>query len=187
MGLRESDAARGACANWRASFLNVQGCARKLRMSDEKTNLSGPDLAKGIALSWLADGSMLLGHVQGEPVLLARHGDELFAIGAVCTHYGAPLEQGLLIEDTVRCPWHHACFSARTGEALRAPALDPVSCWRVERAGDTVFVREKLSAPAPQASSEARRQWPESVVLIGGGAAGLAAAEMLRRLGYDRS
>ena len=101
-------------------------------MSDEETKLSGPDLAKGIALSAVADGTMLLGHVHGESVLLVRRGDELFAIGNVCTHYGAPLNEGLLVEDTVRCPWHHACFSLRSGEARRAPALNPVSCWRVE-------------------------------------------------------
>ena len=150
-------------------------------MSEEKTPLSGPDLAKGTALSGLADGSMLLGHVQDEPVLLARHGSELFAIGAVCTHYGAPLEQGLLIEDAVRCPWHHACFSARTGEALRAPALDPVSCWRVEQRNGTVYVREKIEraqTPPPQGAA------PESIVIVGGGAAGNAAAETLRREGY---
>lgn len=150
-------------------------------MSDENTPLSGPDFAKGTALSGLADGSMLLGHVQGEPVLLARHGGELFAIGAVCTHYGAPLEQGLLIEETVRCPWHHACFSARTGEALRAPALDPVSCWRVEQRNGTVYVREKIERaqpPRPQGAA------PKSIVIVGGGAAGNAAAETLRREGY---
>jgi len=95
--------------------------------------LSGPDLTKGVALSSVADGAMLLGHAHGEPVLLARHGDALFAIGAVCTHYGAPLADGLLVDETVRCPWHHACFSLRTGEALRPPALDPVSCWQVEQ------------------------------------------------------
>ncbi len=105
-------------------------------MSEETAKLSGPDLTQGVELSTVPDGTMLLGHARGEPVLLARRGDELFAIGAVCTHYGAPLEQGLLVGDTVRCPWHHACFSLRTGEALRAPALDPVSRWRVEEVRD---------------------------------------------------
>ena len=104
-------------------------------MSETKTKLSGPDLAGGVALAAIADGALLLGHAHGEPVLLARRGDELFAIGNVCTHYDAPLNEGLLVDDTVRCPWHHACFSLRTGEALRAPALDPVPCWRVEQQG----------------------------------------------------
>ena len=51
--------------------------------------LSGPDLTEGIAVSALAAGSMLPGHARGEPVLLARRGDEFFAIGGACTHYGA--------------------------------------------------------------------------------------------------
>ena len=84
----------------------------------------GPDLAAGIPLSDLAGKDMLLGHVQGEAVLLARRGSELMAIDAFCTHYGGPLAEGLLVGDTVRCPWHHACFSLRSGEALRAPALN---------------------------------------------------------------
>ena len=73
-------------------------------MAEEKPKLSGPDLTLGVELSTLPDGTMLLGHARGEPVLLARRGDEVFAIGAVCTHYGAPLETGLLVGDTVRCP-----------------------------------------------------------------------------------
>ncbi len=152
-------------------------------MSEADTKLNGPDLAKGIALSAVADGAMLLGHAHGEPVLLTRRGDELFAIGNVCTHYGAPLNEGLLVDDTVRCPWHHACFSLRTGEALRAPALNPVPKWRVEQKDGTVCVREKLEtakhhAPSPEA------RIPGSVVIIGGGAAGNAAAETLRHEGY---
>jgi apoptosis-inducing factor 3 len=152
-------------------------------MSDETAKLSGPDLGEGIALAAIGEGAMLLGHAQGEPVLLARRGAELFAIGAVCTHYGAPLEQGLLVDDTVRCPWHHACFSLRSGEALRAPALNPVSCWRVEQEGGKAFVRQKIEArkpPRPTAAGAA----DQSIVIVGGGAAGNAAAETLRREGH---
>jgi len=152
-------------------------------MSEEKTKLSGPDLTQGVELSTILDGTMLLGHAQGEPVLLARRGDEVFAIGAICTHYGAPLEQGLLDGETVRCPWHHACFSLRTGEALRAPALDSVSHWRVEKSGGTVYVREKL-AFVSRPSQPLAAGIPATVVIVGGGAAGNAAAEMLRREGY---
>ena len=93
----------------------------------------GPDFAAaGIALTDLAEGEMVRGHANREPVLMIRRGDDIVAVGAVCTHYGGPLAQGLLAGDTVRCPWHHACFSIRTGEALRAPALDPLPLWTVE-------------------------------------------------------
>jgi NADPH-dependent 2,4-dienoyl-CoA reductase/sulfur reductase-like enzyme/nitrite reductase/ring-hydroxylating ferredoxin subunit len=126
---------------------------------------------------------MLIGHANGEPVLVARRGHELFAIGAFCTHYGASLGDGLLVDDTVRCPWHHACFSLRTGEALCAPALDPVACWRVELHNGNAYVGEKLErAKSPPRSAVATKSG--SIVIVGGGAAGNAAAEMLRREGY---
>src|SRR6185295_11938824 len=139
-------------------------------MSDAKTKLEGPDLSQGVALSSLTEGAILLGHTQGEPLILVRRGDELFAIGAVCTHYSGPLAEGLLVDDTVRCPWHHACFSLRTGEALRAPALNPVSCWRVDQRDGKAFVREKLANASRQTPS-ATSTMPGSIVIIGGGAA----------------
>ncbi len=142
------------------------------------------DLSKGIAASALTDGGMILGRVGDEEVVLARSGSELFAIRAHCAHYRGPLVKGLVVGDTVRCPWHHACFSLRTGEALRAPALDPIACWRVEQEGDQIFVREKLPA-RPTPASMSARPLPASIVIVGGGAAGVAAAEMLRRQGYD--
>ena len=152
-------------------------------MNDTTKTLSGPDLTQGVALSKVADGAMLLGHAHGEPALLVRRGDELFAIGAMCTHYGAPLADGLLVDDTVRCPWHHACFSLRTGEAIRAPALDPVSCWHVEQRDGSAYVREKPER-IRQPSAPAAAGRPGAVVIMGGGAAGNAAAEMLRREGH---
>ena len=151
-------------------------------MSEAKQT-AGPDLTTGVAVAGVAPGGMLLGSVADEAVLLARAGDEWFAVGAHCTHYHGPLAEGLVVDDTVRCPLHHACFSLRTGEALRAPALDPIACWRVERLGDRVFVREKLSGPPPSRASFTGA--PPSIVIVGGGAAGLAAADMLRREGYE--
>ena len=149
-------------------------------------NTAKPDFRSGFPLKRLADGGMVFGHVDGEEAILARRGDAVFAVGAHCTHYHAPLAEGLIDGDTVRCPWHHACFSLRTGEALRGPALDPIACWQVEQVGDTVFVRDKLPEPGPatRQSSGTSRQGPASVVIVGGGAAGLAAADMLRREGY---
>lgn len=89
----------------------------------------------------------------------------------------------MLVDDTVRCPWHHACFSLRTGEAVRAPALDAVSCWGVEQRDGKVYVGDKLEPRGPQPPS-AVSALPQSVVIVGGGAAANAAAEMLRREGY---
>jgi len=147
-------------------------------MSSEK-----PDFKLGVRLATIPEGRGLLGTVGEEEVLLVRRGAQLFAVGARCTHYHGPLAEGLVIGDEVRCPWHHACFSLRTGEALRAPAFDPVPCWRVEQAGEKVFVKEKLQPAGSDPLSQSTP--PSSIVIIGGGAAGLAAADMLRRKGYS--
>lgn len=151
-------------------------------MSEDHTEVEGPDFTQGVPRATIQDGTMLLGHVGDEPVLLVGRGDALFAIGASCSHYGAPLGEGLLVGETVRCPWHHACFSLRTGEVLRAPALDALPCFRVEEADGTVRVREKLEQNAPLPRVKANP--PDSVVIVGGGAAGYAAAATLRSEGY---
>jgi NADPH-dependent 2,4-dienoyl-CoA reductase/sulfur reductase-like enzyme/nitrite reductase/ring-hydroxylating ferredoxin subunit len=151
-------------------------------MSSGDQKVSGPDLAQGVESAQLVDGAMLVGHAHGEAVLVARRGAEVFAIGATCTHYAGPLGDGLMVGDTVRCPWHHACFSLRTGEAVRAPALSPVACFSVEERNGRLYV---LGKRAPDARTAlASTSLPESIVIVGAGAAGNAAAEMLRRQGY---
>ncbi len=153
-------------------------------MGTSTETLSGPDLTRGVSVSAVADGGMVLGHAHGKPVVLVRQGDEMFAVGAVCTHYGGPLSDGLVAGDTIRCPWHHACFSLRTGEPLRAPALKPIACWQVEVRDGHAYVG-KPAKRGPRLSRQASGSPPESIVILGGGGAGNAAAEMLRRDGYD--
>src|SRR5512133_4001637 len=150
-------------------------------MAEASSELEGPDFEKGYETENVPDGEMLLGHAFGEPVLVARHGEELFSIGATCTHYGGPLAKGLMVDCTVRCPWHHARFDLRTGEAIAAPALNNVTRYKFDKRGQQFIVTGKVDEkPVRKPKSS-----PASVVIIGAGAAGGAAAEMLRREGYN--
>jgi len=156
-------------------------------MAQDHTELSGPDLTQGFALSELADGAILVGHAGGEQVLLVRRGTEIFAVGTQCTHYHGPLADGLVVDDTVRCPWHHACFDLRSGEAVRAPALDPIACWSVKQHDGKVFVGGKRARAETASRDTVSDTVPDKIVIVGGGAAGFAAAERLRREKYQGS
>lgn len=153
----------------------------------------GPDFAKaGIASTEVAEGAIVAGQAHGEPVLLVRRGDQCFAVGASCTHYGAPLADGIVEGNTLRCPWHHARFDLTTGEAVGPPALGAIACYQVERRGERLYVLGKnpeSKAPGGNPRRAAARPSPSgaprSIAIVGGGPAGAAAAEMLRREGYD--
>ena len=154
-------------------------------MSGHDAQASGPDFKQGVPLSDLPDGKLVTGHAAGEAVLVVRHGGKVSAMAGQCTHYSAPLADGIVVGDTVRCPWHHSRFSLSTGEAVCPPALNPVDRWQVEMRDGKVYLTGK--APRASRSKLSGRGLPGRVVIVGAGAAGNAAAEMLRREGFEGS
>jgi len=149
-------------------------------MGSQNTELTGPDLAEGIELADLTEGKPLLAHARGEALVVVKRGDDVHVVGATCTHYSGPLAEGLVVEGTIRCPWHHACFSLETGEAIGGPALSPLPCYSIVRRGTRVSIGEKQEPPQRKLDGAL----PSSIVVLGAGAAGAAAVEALRREGY---
>ena len=138
-----------------------------------------PDFARGIPSGELVEGGMIEGTLGEDKVLLLRRDGVVTAIGARCTHLGAPLAKGIITEGEIRCPWHHARFSLETGEAVGAPAFDPLPCYRAEERDGRITVTGRREAAAKPVAKT-----PGKVVIIGGGAGGHACAEWLARAGH---
>ncbi len=139
--------------------------------------LTGPDLKVGVADSELREGAPLLGHVDGQAVVLVRDAGVIHAVGATCSHYGGPLAEGTVFGGAIHCPWHHACFDLKTGRA-HGPALSPIACFDVALEGGKLRVGAKRTAPTVE------QAMPKAIVIVGGGAAGVACAEALRAEGH---
>ncbi|WP_237477524.1 FAD-dependent oxidoreductase [Lichenibacterium dinghuense] len=136
-----------------------------------------PDLLAGVALGDIPDSGLLAGTVGEHDAVLVRAGDGFRAVGAKCTHLGAPMAKGLLVGGELRCPWHHACFDVSTGRAAKAPAFDPLPVWpvAVEDGRARVTQAEPVHPPRePIALAEG------PFVIVGGGAAGYSAAVALK-------
>jgi len=141
------------------------------------------DLANGIASTDLEEGRILAGVVDGRDVVLVRHRGRVCALAGICTHLKAPLADGIVADGTLRCPWHHARFDVETGEAVGAPAFAPLDRFAVvEEQG-----RVRVEGPAPRVEAAPAKTGRRigRVVIIGGGGAGHACAEMLARYGAD--
>jgi len=123
-------------------------------MSEEKRP-GGPDLTQDVRPAEFTEGK-LFGHVADESASGAgRLGDTR---NSYCSRYHGSLADGPVVDDTIRRPWHHACFSLRKGQGLRTT-----------QAGN------------------AKRRWLRAadargkIVIVGGGAAGFAAAAARER------
>jgi apoptosis-inducing factor 3 len=124
---------------------------------------------------------------EDKEILIVNLNDELYAVGAHCTHYGAPLAKGILNGNTIICPWHHACFNAKNGDLKEPPALDSLPGFEVIIENDRVIVKvpEELPSNKTPKMEKKNDDAEENYVIIGGGAAGYAAAQAMREANYQ--
>jgi apoptosis-inducing factor 3 len=140
---------------------------------------------KACRVGELGDGEMREVGEGERTVLLARHEGRHYALSPHCTHYGAPLVDGVLSDGRIICPWHHACFDATSGAMIEPPALDSLAAFPVRVDGDEVIVElpeeipDRVAPSAPATAPDDER----TIVIVGGGAAGYMAAQTLRECG----
>ncbi len=119
--------------------------------------------------------------------LLCRINDEFFAVGASCTHYGAPLEEGVLKGDTIICPWHHACFNAKNGDLLEPPAMDALPVFELKIDGESIQINvpdEIESSRLPGMVKKDSSTDNRTFVILGAGASAYSAAQSMRENGF---
>lgn len=158
----------------------------KMAQEYKLKGLSGLDLKPGEKREVEVEG------IEEGKVLLCNVGGKTTALGAKCTHYGAPLVKGVLTGDgRITCPWHGACFKASNGDIENAPAIDSLPSFQISEKNGSVYItgeeqtikgsRRKPNIKISGASG------PEKVVVVGLGSGALGTIEALRESGFKGS
>lgn len=91
----------------------------------------------------LPEGKMKAVNFAGDVVCIIHLKGSFYAINNICTHEGAPLDEGSIQGFEVECPWHGARFDIRTGEVKAPPAEKPVPTYQVKVNGDEILIRQQ--------------------------------------------
>ncbi|KAI1358287.1 hypothetical protein F5Y08DRAFT_333245 [Xylaria arbuscula] len=125
-------------------------------------------------------------------LLLNAGGDQIQAVGPKCTHYGASLVNGVLTKSgRLVCPWHGACFNAKTGDVEDAPALDALTAFKLVEKDGAVYVRgEEAAIKSGRRKPNVRcrvsnTSETDRVIVVGGGSGTIGAIEGLRAGGFS--
>jgi len=152
-------------------------------------NTSSDEIAKVVTkLSELKDGQMKEVPVEESQILVVKDKEEVYAFGAKCSHLGAPLKSGVFCEGRVRCPWHGACFNAKTGDIEDYPCVDAIHAFPVQVKNDDVIIsvpKQSLKTwrRVPKMASPSKED-KRVIAIVGAGPAGLVCAETLRQDGF---
>lgn len=149
------------------------------------------DLTTVCQLDDLPENELKVFEVKGTSVLLVKEEGQIYAMGNKCTHYGAPLNTGIFCKGKIYCPWHGACFNAKTGDIEEFPGIDPIPAYATQIDQTTNEIKINLTANNKQKGNSFTKPLSKSddaneniVVIIGSGAAGHSCAETLRQEGF---
>lgn len=127
------------------------------------------------------------GTQEKQSILILKYDGKLRALSNYCPHFGAPMHTGVLIDRIVKCPWHGASFDVLTGKADISPSINDLETYEIIEENDQLYVKlpsnHKIMGKVPEmAKCDPKNR--TNYVILGGGAAGLSAAETLRQAGY---
>ncbi len=105
-----------------------------------------PDATPAMSIADLPENQLKRVDVKGNPVLLLRRGDTIYSIGAVCSHYGGPLDEGKVVDGTVQCPWHYSRFALADGSVKEGPATCPLPAYEAVVKNGQIWIKSRTQA-----------------------------------------
>ncbi|RDA84370.1 hypothetical protein CP532_2577 [Ophiocordyceps camponoti-leonardi (nom. inval.)] len=159
---------------------------KEYKLKDVTSLSLAPGMKREVEVEGIKDGK----------VLLLNSAGKVQAVGARCTHYGAPLAKGVLTASgRLTCPWHGACFNASTGDIEDAPGLDALPVFAVSERDGAVYITGDESAIVSSrrnpilgcAAATSAGVTADRVVVVGGGSGAMGLVQALRERGYNGS
>src|ERR1051325_10692496 len=91
----------------------------------------------------LQEGGLLKVEADDEAIVLSMINGRIYAMDAVCSHEGGPLEDGKVDGYEIECPWHGSKFDVRTGEVTNPPASEAEPTYEVKVDGNSILVKKQ--------------------------------------------
>lgn len=102
---------------------------------------SDSNLIELTGLDILKTDQMKLLHINDRRIAIARTETGYVAFDDRCSHRGGPLADGVMICETVQCPWHGSQFDTTSGQVKAGPAKEAIKTYSVVDKGGKQYLQ----------------------------------------------